>query len=62
MVGKGTPSFGKHQKRTHVLCRRCGNRSFHIRKRKCSKCGYGASSKIKRYSWQNKTLTRKRKR
>jgi large subunit ribosomal protein L37e len=61
MVGKGTPSFGKKQKRSHVLCRRCGNRSYNIRLRKCSKCGFGASAKIKRYSWQNKTLTGKRK-
>lgn len=59
---KGTPSFGKHQKRSHVLCRRCGKRTFHIRKRECSACGYGESSKIKTYSWQTKTLNGNRKR
>ncbi|MBU5690296.1 MAG: 50S ribosomal protein L37e [Candidatus Aenigmatarchaeota archaeon] len=60
MVGKGTPSMGKKQKRSHVLCRRCGNRSYNIRLRKCAKCGYGASAKIKRYAWQNKTLSGKK--
>ncbi len=62
MVGKGTPSFGKHQKRTHVICRRCGRRAFHIRKRQCAACGYGESPKIKRYRWQTRTLNRVRKR
>ncbi|MFH8080822.1 MAG: 50S ribosomal protein L37e [Candidatus Aenigmatarchaeota archaeon] len=56
-MSKGTPSFGKKQKRSHVLCRRCGSRSYNIRLRKCSRCGFGASSKIKRYAWQTKTLT-----
>jgi len=61
-VAKGTPSFGKHQKRSHVLCRRCGRRSFNIRKRKCSACGYGVTSKIKKYNWQTKDIRRNRKR
>jgi len=61
-MSKGTPSFGKHQKRTHVLCRRCGRRSFHIRKRKCSACGYGSTSKLRGYKWQNRDIRRNRKR
>ncbi|MDI6825602.1 MAG: 50S ribosomal protein L37e [Candidatus Aenigmarchaeota archaeon] len=61
-MSKGTPSFGKHQKRTHVLCRRCGRRSFHIRKRRCSACGFGESSKIREYAWQNRDVRRNRKR
>lgn len=58
---KGTTSFGKHQKRTHVLCRRCGKKSFHIRKRECSACGFGESPKIKRYEWQTRDLHGNRK-
>ncbi|MBS3051800.1 MAG: 50S ribosomal protein L37e [Candidatus Aenigmarchaeota archaeon] len=61
MVGKGTPSQGKRQKRTHVLCRRCGKKSYHYRKKQCSACGYGETPKIKRYAWQTKILTGKRK-
>jgi len=61
-VSKGTPSFGKHNKRSHVLCRRCGRRSFNIGKRRCSACGYGSSSKIKNYRWQQRDIHRNRKR
>ncbi|OGI15007.1 50S ribosomal protein L37e [Candidatus Micrarchaeota archaeon RBG_16_49_10] len=55
-MSKGTPSKGKHNKRSHVLCRRCGKRAFHIRKRECSACGYGSSSKLQTYAWQRRTL------
>ncbi|MBL7169890.1 MAG: 50S ribosomal protein L37e [Candidatus Aenigmarchaeota archaeon] len=59
-MSKGTPSMGKRNKRSHVLCRRCGNRAFHIRKRRCSSCGYGEISKMKKFSWQMKSLLGKR--
>ncbi|MFX1297564.1 MAG: 50S ribosomal protein L37e [Promethearchaeota archaeon] len=59
-MGKGTPSFGKHQKKTHIRCRRCGRRSYHIRRKSCAACGFGRSRKIKRYSWQNKKINRVR--
>ncbi|MEM0384932.1 MAG: 50S ribosomal protein L37e [Nitrososphaeria archaeon] len=47
---KGTPSFGVKGKRarTHVICRRCGKPSFHIRKKRCASCGFGASKKLKK--------------
>ena len=51
---KGTPSFGKRNKKTHIRCRRCGRHSYNVRKKRCSACGFGASKKIRRYSWQNK--------
>jgi len=52
---KGTPSMGrKSGKKTHIRCRRCGKRTYHIRKKRCSSCGYGASSKLRKYSWQKK--------
>ena len=54
-MSKGTPSMGKRGGRpTHIRCRRCGRHSYHVRKKKCSFCGYGASSKLRKYSWQNK--------
>ncbi|HIJ97623.1 TPA: 50S ribosomal protein L37e [archaeon] len=51
---KGTPSRGKHTKRSHVRCRRCGYRSMHTRKQVCAHCGFGKSAKLKQYSWQSK--------
>ena len=52
---KGTPSRGRHSKgKTHIICRRCGNHSYHVRKKECAKCGYGKSSKTRKYSWQKK--------
>ncbi len=55
---KGTPSFGKHNKVTHIACRRCGRHSYHIRKKYCSACGFGRSSKIRKYAWQWKNVQR----
>ncbi|MCX8204377.1 MAG: 50S ribosomal protein L37e [Candidatus Nezhaarchaeota archaeon] len=56
---KGTTSFGKHGRgRTHIVCRRCGRHSFNITKRYCAACGFGRSSKLRKYSWQTKKLNR----
>lgn len=52
-MGKGTPSKGK-SKKTHILCRRCGKRSYHVRKKRCASCGFGASAKRRNYAWANK--------
>ncbi len=58
---KGTPSFGKHNKVTHITCRRCGHHSYHLRKKTCSKCGY-PDAKIKNFRWNWKNvLTKSRK-
>ncbi|RLE45018.1 50S ribosomal protein L37e [Candidatus Woesearchaeota archaeon] len=52
---KGTPSKGKQSgKKTHILCRRCGKRTYHLQKKKCSSCGFGESAKLKKHSWQTK--------
>jgi len=53
---KGTPSMGKKSGKSHLVqrCRRCGKRSYRVRKKTCSSCGYGKSSKLRRYSWQKK--------
>jgi len=59
---KGTPSFGKHQKITHIRCRRCGRHSFNVRRGVCSACGFGFSSKLRDYRWRNRKINRQRKR
>ncbi|MBW2977431.1 50S ribosomal protein L37e [Candidatus Woesearchaeota archaeon] len=52
---KGTPSMGrKSGKKTHIRCRRCGKRTYHARKKRCSSCGFGASSKLRKYNWKKK--------
>ncbi|MFX1518893.1 MAG: 50S ribosomal protein L37e [Promethearchaeota archaeon] len=55
-MGKGTPSFGKKNRKVHIMCRRCGRRSYHLRKKQCAACGFGRSKKIRRYSWANKKV------
>ncbi|MFC1487247.1 50S ribosomal protein L37e [Thermoproteota archaeon] len=58
-VSKGTSSFGKRaHKVLHIKCRRCGRRAYNVKSKKCAACAYGKSTKIRRYSWQNKTLNR----
>ena len=52
-MSKGTPSMGKKNKKT----RRCGKNTYHVRKKVCASCGFGRSSKLRRYSWQNKKPT-----
>ncbi|RLI95910.1 MAG: 50S ribosomal protein L37e [Candidatus Aenigmatarchaeota archaeon] len=44
---KGTYSFGKKNKKSHMICRRCGKRSYHIKDKVCSSCGFGKTSRIK---------------
>jgi len=54
-MAKGTPSKGKKSKgKSHIRCRRCGKRSYHVKKKKCSSCGYGSSSKLRKFSWKKK--------
>ncbi|HLC98281.1 MAG TPA: 50S ribosomal protein L37e [Candidatus Nanoarchaeia archaeon] len=52
---KGTHSMGKKSgKKTHIPCKRCGKRAYHIRKKRCASCGYGASTALRTYSWLKK--------
>ena len=61
-MAKGTPSMGrKSGKKSHIICRRCGGHSYHTQKKVCSKCGYGNSSKRRKYTWQTKTSAGKKK-
>jgi len=55
---KGTPSMGKHNKISHIRCRRCGRHSYHIRKKKCGACGFGASKKLYDMAWKTKPINR----
>lgn len=52
IMGKGTPAQGKHNKfKTHIPCRRCGKRAYHVRKGVCASCGYGKTATIRSYNW-----------
>lgn len=53
---KGTASMGEKSGKSHLVirCRRCGRRSYHVRHKKCAHCGFGVSSRLKRYNWQTK--------
>jgi len=54
-MGKGTPSMGrKSGKKSHIACRRCGSRSFHVKNKVCSKCGYGKTPRTRHYNWMKK--------
>ncbi|CAH2036479.1 unnamed protein product [Thlaspi arvense] len=55
---KGTGSFGKRRNKSHTLCVRCGRRSFHIQKSRCSACAYPAARK-RTYNWSVKAIRRK---
>ncbi|KAL8110023.1 large ribosomal subunit protein eL37z-like [Apium graveolens] len=57
-AGKGTGSFGKRRNKTHTLCVRCGRRSFHLQKSRCSACAYPAA-RIRKYNWSEKAIRRK---
>ncbi|RLE56500.1 MAG: 50S ribosomal protein L37e [Thermoprotei archaeon] len=58
---KGTTSFGKHSRgKTHIRCRRCGRHAYNVRKKYCAACGFGRSSRMRKYSWQNKKINRVR--
>ncbi|XP_039038303.1 60S ribosomal protein L37-3-like [Hibiscus syriacus] len=57
-MGKGTGSFGKRRNKTHTLCVRCGRRSFHLQKSRCSACAFPAARKRK-YYWSVKAIRRK---
>ncbi|MBI2108073.1 50S ribosomal protein L37e [Candidatus Woesearchaeota archaeon] len=52
---KGTYSMGKKSGKSNMIhCRRCGKRTYHKRKKKCSSCAFGKSARLRRYEWQKK--------
>ncbi|MDP8012898.1 MAG: 50S ribosomal protein L37e [Nanoarchaeota archaeon] len=47
--------MGVHnRKNPNQRCRRCGRFTYNVRSHYCSHCGYGRTSKIRAYNWQNK--------
>ena len=50
-MSKGTAAQGKRQKQTHLICRKCGRHSYHMRKKRCASCGFGVSAKNREYNW-----------
>ncbi len=42
---------GKRNKKTHGKCRRCGEASFHLKKKVCASCGFGKSTKRRDFNW-----------
>ena len=60
-MAKGTAAQGKKSAgKNFIRCRRCGRASYHIRKKTCSKCGYGKTSKLRKYTWQKKNKSKKK--
>lgn len=52
---KGTASQGKRQKRSHMMCRRCGSVAFSMHAKYCVACGFGRSKKMRReYGWKER--------
>ncbi len=56
-MSKGTPAQGKHQRITHIRCKRCGRHSYHMQKQKCSACGY-PRPKIRQEAWRWKKFNK----
>ncbi|CCE85971.1 Piso0_005613 [Millerozyma farinosa CBS 7064] len=57
-MSKGTPSMGKRHNKSHILCRRCGRRSFNAQKKYCASCGYPAA-KMRSFNWGQKAKRRR---
>jgi len=55
---KGTHSFGKRHTKSHTLCRRCGRKSYHKQKARCSSCAYPAP-RMRKYNWSVKAIRRR---
>jgi len=52
---KGTPSMGKKSgKKNMIYCRRCGKKTYSLRRKGCASCGYGKTAKMRKYAWQKK--------
>jgi len=51
---KGTSSHGKKSgKKTHIVCRRCGRKTYHARKSYCAQCGFGITAKLRKDHGKN---------
>jgi large subunit ribosomal protein L37e len=63
-MSKGTPAMGRRSgKKTHIRCRRCGGHTYHAQHKKCAKCGFGDTKRMRTYNWIEKIFgSGKRKR
>ncbi|MDY6778495.1 MAG: 50S ribosomal protein L37e [Candidatus Nanohaloarchaea archaeon] len=52
MAKEGKFRKGKKNKKIHGKCRRCGKKSFHLKKQECASCGFGRSKKRRDFDWQ----------
>ncbi|MDP4012575.1 MAG: 50S ribosomal protein L37e [Candidatus Nanoarchaeia archaeon] len=58
---KGTSAHGKKSKgKNFIRCRRCGKPAYHIRKKKCSSCGFGKTPRMRKYNTNKKKKSNKR--
>ena len=48
----------KSGKKNMIHCRRCGKRTYNLRKAKCASCGYGKSAKRRGYKFMKKFAKR----
>lgn len=42
---------GKRNKPVHGKCRRCGEESFHLKKKECASCGFGKTAERRDFNW-----------
>lgn len=60
-MSKGTASMGRFTQPNHMRCRRCGRHAYHMQKKRCASCGFGASAKLRGYAWAKNKKTVKAK-
>ncbi len=54
-MGGGTAAQGKRSGgKSHMMCRRCGRRAYHVRHKVCSSCSFGRSGRLRSYAWSKK--------
>ncbi len=54
-MSKGTASQGRmNRQKTHIICRRCGEHAYHASHKVCASCGFGATAKLRSYTWAKK--------
>jgi len=54
-MSKGTASMGKKGRGVnHIICRRCGKRTYHKSKKICASCGFGKTPTLRKYNWNKK--------
>ena len=55
---KGTSSRGTKHIKTHIICKRCGQRAWNLQAQRCASCGY-PDAKMRQYAWGYKAMRRR---